>query len=332
MAMTTRDAQLEDLLRSLFPLPGELHRFLHRHEDGRDILESIPGPSAPINEFAHLAVVALGARGMLDEPFFAALVQARRRRAADIVPVASLWIKDFAPPPPPRQIERSLDVETPGGLLVPPAPQKIDGDSRAALEARWGGIARARTPTVPVFLADGRDGLLSDARWRARKGSGGIDLIAVVYDPDGVPMGSPDGTVIGTCWRTDPKVWRFSAMKAPTAEGHTGGNSPGEAEARKELLDAVAKHAPRIREILVWDVLFTAPGLSLVVRQVAELPREGEDSVNVLDIYRRRVVSVAHGFFEDGGIVRVELGEPIAPEGCYNPHYGPIPRGRHGGG
>jgi len=109
----------------------------------------------------------------------------------------------------------------------------------------------ASTPTVPVFLADGRDGSLGYARWRKRTGSLGNDLVAPVFDPSGLLLSPAEGTVIGSYWRTEPDRWRFRSFKVPTDEGRSSGDSPNEEQAREELLGVVAKVAPRIREVLV---------------------------------------------------------------------------------
>ena len=97
--MSSREAQLADLLRSLFPLSGDLHRFLGRLDDGRDVLDSLPGPNTPVAELAHLVVVALDARGTVDEAFFTALVGQRPKKRDDVVKVATEWGVDALVPP-----------------------------------------------------------------------------------------------------------------------------------------------------------------------------------------------------------------------------------------
>lgn len=75
--MLSKEAKLEDLLKSLFPLPGELHRFIGRLDDGREIVEALPGPNTPLADVAHQTVIALQARGKIDVALFLVLAESR---------------------------------------------------------------------------------------------------------------------------------------------------------------------------------------------------------------------------------------------------------------
>lgn len=89
--MPTKEAELEDLLKSLFPLSGELHRFIRGLEGGREVVEALSAANTPLADVAHYAVIALQARGMICASFFINLLRARRKRMKDIAFVLEGW-------------------------------------------------------------------------------------------------------------------------------------------------------------------------------------------------------------------------------------------------
>lgn len=115
--MSTKEAQLEDLLRSLFPFAGDLRTFLVRLEGGRDVLDYIPGPDTPVADQAHRAVAALVARGMLSSSFFNELVGVRSGRGADIACVARSWTDGAYAPPASRPAQREAAPALEGECL-----------------------------------------------------------------------------------------------------------------------------------------------------------------------------------------------------------------------
>ena len=175
---------------------------------------------------------------------------------------------------------------------------------------------------VSVFLVDGRDGYLSHARWRPRAASATVDLCALIFDPQGIPLGDPKGTVVGSVERTEPSRWRFRSMKVPSAIEDAAGDSTTAEGAHDELLKAVEKHAPRIRDVARWTVTFEMPNHPPVVHDIQTLPKAGDEVVNVFDHHRRKVRRVVFHYGSDD-IILVELSNAIAPEGAFNPLYGP---------
>jgi len=68
----------------------------------------------------------------------------------------------------------------------------------------------------------------------------------------------------------------------------------------------------------LYRAVFAASGVPPVQVEVETLPSEGDESQNVLDYHRRKVVRVVNTPPTNGTDVRVELGEPLVPEGAWS--------------
>lgn len=272
--VVTPEKALAKLLHELFDA-DEFRVFLRGFHDGEKLIAALAGKNATTELLFSDAVPALRRRGILDADFFAALVRERPRREADIVRVAKQWVRRFIPPSTTEELESFFEVVPVRVVQLPPDPPGAQRDSRSALEAKWVAVGRSRTPRVPALLADGRDGFLSDARWRQRKGTGTVDLVAILYDPDGELMGDPRGTVIGTIERVARSSWNFLVPAGIFDKGGRGGSNHVSHEGAKgELLDSVAHYAEEVRTVLIAE---DEPSQDVEVHGVQPRPR-----VNVL--------------------------------------------------
>ncbi len=67
-----------------------------------------------------------------------------------------------------------------------------------------------------------------------------------------------------------------------------------------------------------YRAMFVAPAAAHVKVEVETLPDEGDESQNILDYHRRKVLRVVHGPVAQDVDVLVALGEPLVPEGAWS--------------
>lgn len=89
-------AALEELLRELFPDPGELRRFVARIPDCGDLPDQIPGDGVSPDALRRSVAAGLDARGLLDDRLFRQLYAARQGQVAAIDAVARRFPRSFA--------------------------------------------------------------------------------------------------------------------------------------------------------------------------------------------------------------------------------------------
>lgn len=138
---------------------------------------------------------------------------------------------------------------TPSDVQRLQKPPQVHRDPRATLDANWGAFGWTETSSIPVLLADGRHGFLRNTRWKPLDGLKTVNLVADVYDPNGVPLSSSGGTVIGRYWPIDAQRWRFEVRRVPTDRLYKIGYSSNKEWARDHLLRAVRELAPKLCNI-----------------------------------------------------------------------------------
>lgn len=168
--MVPRDAQLEDLLRELFPRQDELVRFLSRLEGGRDLVDSLPVANASLKMLAYEAVRALDGRGLLDGAFFSGLISMRPRCEGRLVPIAQQWV--------PRFNARHGEHQGEHRAVITPSGTPVGAVAGAPVVHRKGPLsASSRTALHRPGTTDPRPGEV--VKWAAFVGSCIVPGVAV---------------------------------------------------------------------------------------------------------------------------------------------------------
>lgn len=126
----SRQGALEALIQAMFN-DEELRGFFRRLPDAEPLLSGLPGGSASLLKVAFEAIGLFERHGIIDDDFFAALVEIRPRQRSKIEGVAAMWGVTLPPPaaaspsmsptlPTPRQPATSAPTPTATATSSPP--------------------------------------------------------------------------------------------------------------------------------------------------------------------------------------------------------------------
>jgi hypothetical protein len=126
MTSNTITMSLDALLRELFDEQG-LRRFLYAGQDGREVVQSLPGAPAPLRELSFHAALALDQRGLINDQLFQRLLDERPAKEAKVI---ELW--RMVNPDPPIIVR-----ERPVAPLPPPPPPQVTRLTIAIGQGEW---------------------------------------------------------------------------------------------------------------------------------------------------------------------------------------------------